>query len=242
VLVASTTVPPGRKLEVGSLRWDAWPISSVGPNFITKEKQPDMAKAIEGMVVRSPLVSGQPITDLNVIRTDATGFLAATLMPGMRAVATNVTAESSAGGFVLPNDRVDVILTHEISGNGANNNVAKVWRSDTILRDIRVLAIDQIAQPEAVPTTTTEAGATATDGAPVETEARVGKTATLEVTPSQAEVLQRSVASGNNTLALRSIEDSDGRGTTGALSSATLDTSTVVRFGVVRAAREIAGR
>jgi pilus assembly protein CpaB len=242
VLVASTTVPPGRKLEVGSLRWDAWPISSVGPNFITKEKQPDMAKAIEGMVVRSPLVSGQPITDLNVIRTDATGFLAATLMPGMRAVATNVTAESSAGGFVLPNDRVDVILTHEISGNGANNNVAKVWRSDTILRDIRVLAIDQIAQPEAVPTTTTEAGATATDGAPVETEARVGKTATLEVTPSQAEVLQRSVASGNISLALRSIEDSDGRGTTGALSSATLDTSTVVRFGVVRAAREIAGR
>jgi pilus assembly protein CpaB len=240
VLVASSTVPPGRKLDVGSVRWDSWPINSVSPNFITKEKQPDMAKAIEGFVVRSPLVSGQPITELNVIRTDATGFLAATLMPGMRAVATNVTAESSAGGFILPNDRVDVILTHEISGNGANNNVAKVWRSDTILRDIRVLAIDQIAQPEAAPTTTTEPGA---NGAPaVETEARVGKTATLEVSPSQAEVLQRAVASGNISLALRSIEDSNGRATTGALSSGSLDTSTVVRFGVVRAAREIAGR
>jgi len=240
VLVASATVPPGRKLDVGSVRWDSWPIASVGPNFITKDKQPDMAKAIEGFVVRSPLVSGQPITELNVIRTDATGFLAATLMPGMRAVATNVTAESSAGGFILPNDRVDVILTHEISGNGANNNVAKVWRSDTILRDIRVLAIDQIAQPEAAPTTTTEPTAA---GAPaIETEARVGKTATLEVSPSQAEVLQRAVASGNISLALRSIEDSNGRATTGALSSGSLDTSTVVRFGVVRAAREIAGR
>src|SRR5262245_31077202 len=155
VLVASSTVPPGRKLDIGSVRWDPWPISSVGPNFITKDKQPEIAKAIEGMVVRSPLVAGQPITEINIVRTDATGFLAATLMPGMRAVATNVTAESSAGGFILPNDRVDVILTHEISGNGANNNVAKVWRSDTILRDIRVLAIDQIAQPESTPTTTT---------------------------------------------------------------------------------------
>jgi pilus assembly protein CpaB len=240
VLVASSTVPPGRKLDVGSVRWDSWPIASVAPNFITKEKQPDMAKAIDGFVVRSPLVSGQPITELNVIRTDATGFLAATLMPGMRAVATNVTAESSAGGFVLPNDRVDVILTHEISGNGANNNVAKVWRSDTILRDIRVLAIDQIAQPEAAPTTTTEPGA---NGAPaIETEARVGKTATLEVSPSQAEVLQRAVASGNISLALRSIEDSNGRALTGALSTGALNNSTVVRFGVVRAAREIAGR
>ena len=241
VLVASATVPPGRKLDVGSVRWDSWPIASVAPNFITKDKQPDVAKAIEGFVVRSPLVSGQPITELNVIRTDATGFLAATLMPGMRAIATNVTAESSVGGFVLPNDRVDVILTHEISGNGTNNNVAKVWRSDTILRDIRVLAVDQIAQPESAPTTTTEATG-APGAAPIETEARVGKTATLEVTPVQAEILQRATATGNISLALRSLEDSNGRAQTGAVSSGSLDTSTVVRFGVVRAAREIAGR
>jgi len=239
VLVASTTVPPGRKLDVGSVRWDSWPIASVAPNFITKDKQPDMAKAVEGIVVRSPLVSGQPITELNTVRTDATGFLAATLMPGMRAIATNVTAESSAGGFLLPNDRVDVILTHDISAVGNANSGVKIWQADTILRDIRVLAVDQIAQPESAPTTT-DAGAAS--GAPVETEARVGKTVTLEVTPSQAEILQRAVATGNIALALRSIEDSNGRALTGALSTGALNNSTVVRFGVVRAAREIAGR
>lgn len=239
VLVASTTIPPGRKLDVGSVRWDSWPISSVSSNFITKDKQPDMAKAVEGIVVRSPLVSGQPITELNTVRTDATGFLAATLMPGMRAVATNVTAESSAGGFLLPNDRVDVILTHEMSGNGQVNTGNKVWQADTILRDIRVLAVDQIAQPQSTPATTTPG---AVPGVTTETEARVGKTVTLEVTPSQAEVLQRAVASGNISLALRSIEDSNGRATTGVVSSGVLNNSTVVRFGVVRAAREIAGR
>lgn len=244
VLVASTTVPPGRKLDVGSVRWDSWPIASVAPNFITKDKQPDMAKAVEGIVVRSPLVSGQPITELNTVRTDATGFLAATLMPGMRAIATNVTAESSAGGFLLPNDRVDVILTHDLSGSGNNYGGGKVWQADTILRDIRVLAVDQIAQPESVPPTTEAGGpAPADPGAPpVETEARVGKTVTLEVTPAQAEVLQRAVATGNIALALRSIEDSNGRALTGALSTGNLNNSIVVRFGVVRAAREIAGR
>ena len=244
VLVASTTVPPGRKLDVGSVRWDPWPIATVGPNFITKEKQPDMAKAIEGIVVRSPLVAGQPITELNTVHTDATGFLAATLMPGMRAVATNVTAESSAGGFLLPNDRVDVIHTHEIAGLSAlAGQSQKIWASDTILRDIRVLAVDQIAQPASTPTTTATVGSAA-GTTTQETEARVGKTVTLEVTPGQAELLQRSVASGNISLALRSIEDSNGRALTGTVASATssLDNSTVVRFGVVRAAREIAGR
>jgi pilus assembly protein CpaB len=241
VLVASTTVPPGRKLDVGSVRWDSWPIASVAPNFITKEKQPDTAKAVEGIVVRSPLVAGQPITELNTVRTDATGFLAATLMPGMRAVATNVTAESSAGGFVLPNDRVDVILTHEIpaaSGSGGQN--VKLWAANTILRDVRVLAVDQIAQPQSVPTTATDGAAAA---AVTETDARVGKTVTLEVTPGQAELLQRAVASGNISLALRSLEDSNGRALTGSVGlGGGINSSTVVRFGIVRAAREIAGR
>ena len=65
VLVASTTVPPGRRLDVGAVRWDAWPKTSVSDNFITKDEQPDMAKAVDGIIVRSPLVAGQPITNLN---------------------------------------------------------------------------------------------------------------------------------------------------------------------------------
>jgi len=232
VLVASTIVPPGRKLEVGVVRWDAWPKTSVSESFITKDEQPDMAKAVEGIVVRSPLVAGQPITDLNTVRTDARGFLAATLMPGMRAVAMPVAANSGAGGFLLPNDRVDVILTHDVGGASTNN--AKAWRADTILRDVRLLAIDQTA--EQLPATTEKGGDT--------TQAAVGKVATLELTPAQAELLHRARATGSLYLTLRSIVDSEGRpvARAPALGPANLSSSTVVRYGVVRGAREIAGR
>src|SRR5688572_28442668 len=136
VLVASTTVPPGRKLDVGAVRWDTWPKTSVADSFTTKDEQPDLAKAVDGIIVRSPLVAGQPITDLNTVRSDVVGFMAATLMPGMRAVAMPVAADSGAGGFLLPNDRVDVLLTHDVSGGDG----PKVWRSDTILQDVRLLA------------------------------------------------------------------------------------------------------
>ncbi len=194
VLVASTTVPPGLKLEVGAVRWESWPKTSVSDSFITKDEQPDLAKAVEGVVVRSPLVAGQPITGLNTVRSDVTGFLAATLMPGMRAVAIAISVDSGAGGFLLPNDRVDVILTHDVS---AGNSPVKTWRADTILRDVRLLAIDQSA--ELTP---------ATDAA---TQSKVGKTATLELSPSHAELLQRAVASGTVSLSLRSLGDSTGR-------------------------------
>jgi pilus assembly protein CpaB len=227
VLVASTTVPPGAKLEAGAVRWDSWPTPSVADSFITKEEQADLGKAIDGLVVRAPLYSGQPITNLNTVRSDVTGFMAATLMPGMRAVATSITAETSAGGFLLPNDRVDVILTHDITGG--QSATQKIWRSSTVLRDVRLLAIDQNADPPA--------------GTGSETQSRLGKTATLELTPSQAEILQRAVATGTVSLTLRSLGDSTGRALANvpALGDGNLGSSTVVRYGVVRDAKEIAG-
>src|SRR5262245_53621902 len=197
VLVASTDVPPGRALDVGSVRWDVWPKTAVADSFTTKEEQPDIGKAIEGIVVRSPLVPGQPITNLNTVRTDAVGFMAATLMPGMRAVAMPVEANTGAGGFLLPNDRVDVILTHDVSDpNNPSANGQKVWRSDTILQDVRLLAIDQVAGPQPE-RTDAEAGATNDTTTPASsTESKVGKVATLELTPAQAELLHRARATG----------------------------------------------
>lgn len=248
VLVASTTVPPGRKLDAGAVRWDSWPKTSVSDSFITKDKEPDIGKAVEGMIVRSPLVAGQPITSINVVRSDATGFMSATLMPGMRAVAMPVAADTGAGGFLLPNDRVDVILTHDVAASSGaalgNTTNAKIWQSDTILQDVRLLAIDQVAEPAAASGSAAAPAGGGAAAATGDTQSRVGKVATLELTPAQAELLHRARASGTLYLTLRALGDSNGRSLARvpALGPSNSGASTVVRYGVKRYAREIAGR
>ena len=239
VLVASTTVPPGRKLDVGAVRWDTWPKTSVPDGFTTKEEQPDLAKAVDGIIVRSPLVAGQPITDLNTVRSDVVGFMAATLMPGMRAVAMPVAADSGAGGFVLPNDRVDVILTHDVSGGEG----PKVFRSDTILQDVRLLAIDQVAEADSAGDGAVSGAAAATGT--TDTQSKVGKVATLELSVSQAELLHRARASGVLYLSLRALGDSTGRAVTHApaLGGQTAASGArVIRYGITSELKEIAGR
>jgi len=96
VLVAAKELPPGQPLDPASVRWEPWPKSAVASSFITKDAQPDISKAIARVVVRSPLVTGQPITDANTVHTDSVGFLAATVTPGMRAVAIPVSADTGA--------------------------------------------------------------------------------------------------------------------------------------------------
>jgi pilus assembly protein CpaB len=189
VLVASRDVVPGHVLSVDLVRWDSWPKNAVSSTLITKDKQPDIAKAVEGAVVRSPLVAGQPITDASIVRAGSAGFMAATIKPGMRAVSVPVVAETSAGGFILPNDRVDVLLTRDLSaGTGGAKNIV----SGTVLEDVRVLAVDQVAHQEK------------------DQQTVVGKTATLELTPAQAELLAQSQQSGTLSLALRALGDSEG--------------------------------
>src|SRR5882672_2815872 len=189
VLVASKDIAPGHTLTVDLVRWEAWPKSAVSSAFITKDAQPDMGKAVEGAVVRSPLVSGQPITDASIVRAGSAGFMAATIKPGMRAIGVPVTAETSAGGFILPNDRVDVVLTRDMSGG---NGGPKNFESGIILQDVRVLAVDQTAHQEK------------------DQQTVVGKTATLELTPDQAELLAQSQQSGILSLVLRALGDSEG--------------------------------
>jgi pilus assembly protein CpaB len=182
VLVASSDLQPGDHLTAAQVRWQKWPHSGLDASLITSEKAPSPDAAVQGTVVRAPIVAGQPITEANIVHTDAAGMMAASVTPGMRAMSINVTADSSAGGFILPNDRVDVILTGH-GGDGINHTA-------TILANIRVLAMDQTPKEDAGQ------------------KSILAKTATLEVAPQQAEILAWAQASGTLTLALRGLADS----------------------------------
>ena len=181
VLVASSALQPGTKLDPAMVRWQEWPKKSVDASFLTHETVPDVAKYSEKAVVRSPLVSGEPITDTKVVQSDTAGFMAATLTPGMRAVSVGISVETGAGGFILPNDRVDVIKT-DSSSEGQRR-----FRSAVILENVRVLSIDQTAKEDK------------------DQKTIIGKTATLELTPDQAKLIARASASGTLSLALRSL-------------------------------------
>jgi pilus assembly protein CpaB len=212
ILVASKDIPPGRALDKDSVRWDTWPSSSVSSTFFTKNAQPDIAKAVDGITVRSPLVRGQPITDASIVRAGATGFMAATIKPGMRAISMPVSAETGAGGFILPNDRVDVILTRDTSTGGQ----VKFFQSVVIVRDVRVLGIDQTFLPTK------------------DQQSVVGKTATLELTPAQSALISRAHAEGTLSLALRALGDSTDQTYASYGGPERVNVVNVIRYGVQR--------
>ncbi len=184
VMVATDRIEPGRVLTVESVRWEQWPSTAITDELITQEANPEIATFIEGAVARAPLIAGEPITEAKIVRTGTGSFLSATLSPGKRAVAVPVSAQTSAGGFVLPNDRVDVILTQEVEGGNTTG-----FRSETILNDIRVLAIDQTFRKE--------------DGV----ESFVASTATLELAPYESELISQAQSTGTLSLALRGLGD-----------------------------------
>jgi pilus assembly protein CpaB len=211
VLVASQALQPGQKLEVEMVRWDAWPKAAVTPSLITRDIQPDLDAATKGAVVRAPLVAGEPVTDEKIARAGSASFLAATIAPGKRAISISISAESGAGGFILPNDRVDVLLTRDVS----QGNI-KTFRSEAILRDVRVLAIDQILRQEK------------------DQQSAVGKTATLELGPLESEMISQAQASGTLSLALRALGDNATKGDeVSQLDRGGSDVS-VIRYGVSR--------
>jgi pilus assembly protein CpaB len=186
ILVASKAIEAGRQLTADSVTWEAWPQSAVKGDFITKEAHPDLDKFVEGAVTRAPLVDGEPVTETKFVRAENASFMAATLTPGNRAISIPVEAETAAGGFILPNDRVDVILTVEIeNGEGGGS----LYSTRTILRDVRVLAIDQIMKQED------------------DQQAVVAKTATLEVSPREAELVAQADDMGTLAVALRALGD-----------------------------------
>jgi len=136
VLVAVGNLTPGAQLTAANVRWQDWPKASIDPSFITQAAAPDINKFVQGTVVRAPMMAGEPLAATKIVHGDASGYLAAQLMPGMRAVSVTISADTGAGGFILPNDRVDILCTQQ-------TNEAHKFRTQTVLKDVRVLAVDQ---------------------------------------------------------------------------------------------------
>ena len=185
VLVAKSDIGLGQSVSASDIQWQIWPVAAAGPYFIQKNNKPNAIEEFSGSIARAPMVAGEPIREAKLIKANGSGFMAAILPSGMRAVSTEISPETGAGGFILPNDHVDVLLSRrEREASGQENFV-----SETILSNIRVLAIDQNVEEK--------------NGQRVV----VGKTATLELNPRQAETLALSRQLGTLSLALRSIAD-----------------------------------
>jgi pilus assembly protein CpaB len=188
VLIAKTDIGMGTAVSAQDLQWQAWPAATTGDTYITKKSKPNAIEEISGAITRAPFTSGEPIREAKLIKTTgAAGYMAAILPSGMRAVSTEISPETGAGGFILPNDRVDVILSRRPRDTDRGSTDSA--NSETILANVRVLAIDQTVEEK--------------NGQRVV----VGKTATLELTPRQAETLAMSRQLGVLSLALRSLLD-----------------------------------
>jgi pilus assembly protein CpaB len=182
VLVMAQDIKMGDRLTPSNVTWQSWPSDHLRHNMISRNTRPAAMQELQGARARSNLFEGEPVNERKIINPDSAGFMAAILPKGMRAISVRISAESGAGGFILPNDRVDVILITKRDGG-------KTF-SETVLSNVRVLAIDQTFQ-------TNEKGE----------QVVVGKTATVELDPQQTEVLAMVESSGQLTLALRSLAD-----------------------------------
>ena len=203
VLVAKKNLPTGSLVKLGDLRWQAWPDKGLARPYLVRGKRKE--SEVVGAVVRAPVTTGQPVTDGLIVKPGDRGFLAAVLKSGMRAVSVPVNATTGIAGFVFPGDRVDLILAHGIRrGAGTEKTVRRA--SETVLRGVRVLAVDQSTNDQA--------------GKP-----SIAKTATLEVTSKQAEIIAVVVELGKLSLSLRSLatEDEDIRQAASAPASFTWD-------------------
>ncbi len=188
VLVAKSDIGRGTAVKADELRWQTWPAASAGPNFIRKSARPDAIEQLTGWIARGSFAAGEPIQEARLIKAGASGFLAAILPSGMRAVSTEISAETSAGGFVIPGDNVDVLLTRR-DHVAEKKDAGETYTSETILSNVRVLAIDQTVDD------------------PNGQKTMIGKTVTLELSPIQAEALVLGKQLGTLSLALRSIVD-----------------------------------
>jgi pilus assembly protein CpaB len=184
VLVAKADIGLGQTVTPDKIEWQAWPQSAMAGSFIRRSERAEAMMQLAGSLARAPFVAGEPIREAKLVKINGSGFMAAVLSSGMRAISIPITPETGAGGFILPNDRVDVILSkREKDGDNV--------RSQVIVKNIRVLAIDQAPRER--------------EGQP----ALIGKTATLEASAEQAETLARTRMDGTLSLALRSLVDAE---------------------------------
>jgi pilus assembly protein CpaB len=188
VLVAKSDIGLGQTVTPNDMQWQTWPAATTSNSFIRRNEHPDATNEFAGSIARAPFIAGEPIREPKLVKANGSGFMAAILPSGMRAVSTEISPETAAGGFILPNDRVDVILTRREKDPDPTASgdlvVPKI-----ILSNIRVLAIDQAPKEK--------------DGQ----NSVVGKTVTLELKPEQTPLLAAARQAGTLSLALRSIAD-----------------------------------
>lgn len=188
VLVAATDIPVGHLVTAADMRWIDWPLSSVPAGVLRKDETPEAETELAGQLARFAMLVSEPLRREKLIKADSSGFLSAVLPSGMRAIAitTDGRGANTAGGFILPNDRVDVIATLKDAASQGGDYI-----SETILQNLRVLAIGQNVQER--------------NGEKVV----IGETATLEVEPAQVEKLVQAQRDGSLSLALRSLRDAN---------------------------------
>jgi pilus assembly protein CpaB len=192
VLVAAKDLAPGEAATPDALAWVAWPEDGLNAAFVAQETAPKAIEEFTGAVARGGILKGEPIRADRLIRRGQQGFFAAVVQPGYRAVALPITDETAAAGFIVPSDRVDVILTRKLTISRGSDSYEEV-RSDAVLENVKVLSIgEQLSDPNAA------------GGPPKRLE---GSVATLELSPRDAETLAMADELGDLSLALRGVED-----------------------------------
>ena len=195
VLVAGIDIPMGTRLTTEHMVWKKWPSEALDANLLDNETHPQALEDLTGAVARATLYSGEPIMMKKVVQPGDRGQMSALLTPGMRAIATRITEDSAASGFILPGDRVDIVLTVKLKLNplqqqNSGSSSAVAYASSTIFENVKVLAINQkYSQAE-------ETGA-----------AIVGSTALLELSQKDAADLVQAQALGDISLALRGLDN-----------------------------------
>jgi pilus assembly protein CpaB len=187
ILVANAAIGVGQRLSADTISWQDWPQGAVRPEYITKTAVPDALTSMKDSVARFEFFPGEPIIAQKLVKSDQ-GYMSAVLAEGMRGVSVQVSAESAAGGYIMPNDRVDVVSTD----NGT---------TQTILSDVKVLAINLRLG---------EAGTTGAPDTPDDPKSNIFQStaiATLELTPGQGETIINAAKAGSLSLVLRSIAD-----------------------------------
>ena len=213
VLVAKKEIGLGKAVQPDDLGWQVWPADAASAHLVQKKSRPNALEEFKGAIARAPFIAGEPIREQKLIRANGSGFMSAILTPGMRAMSTDISPETGVGGFILPNDHVDVLLTRRDQEQQKHSGGDGVT-SETVLRNVRVLAIDQTVQEK--------------DGQKVV----VGKTATLELSPHQAETLVMSRQRGTLSLALRALTENKSTPKPEADDERRSGTVNFVRYGV----------
>lgn len=184
ILIARDEIPRGHIVKPDELGWQPWPEDGLNPAYIQAGTK--AIQAFTGSVARASIGKGDPITESKIVTPGSRGFLAAALQPGMRAVSVPVTATSGISGLVFPGDQVDILVSETLTTAGANGNGQSVKGAETVLYDVRVLAVDQKLESKSG-------------------EAVVAHNVTLEVTPKQAEQIAVADEMGKLSLSLRSL-------------------------------------